>query len=450
MKIIVLCLSTLITFCSFAQSQQDKLHQIAIAPSAERIEKDIARLVSFGTRHTLSETESESRGIGAARRWIKSEFENISAECGGCLEVYFQADTIKGEKRIPDPVEVVNVIAIQRGTSDPNRYVIMSGDIDSRVTDVMDAKSDSPGANDNASGVAGTLEAARILSQYQFEGSIVYAALSGEEQGLFGGKIMAAAAQKDQWRIKAVLNNDMIGNIQGVNGVINNTTARIFAEGTRMTETEREATLRRFTGGEVDSPSRNLARYIDRIADDYVPNLDTMVIYRLDRFRRGGHHRPFNDLGYPGIRIMETNENYTRQHQDLRTEDGIKYGDTIDGVNFEYAAKLTALNAVSLASMSWAPAPPADVSIAGAVSPDTTLSWRALAAEQNPQLAGYKVYWRYTDAPQWQFSRFVGNVSEYTLQNVVIDNYFFGVASVNKDGLESPVVFPGAAGSFGE
>ncbi|MBE1298394.1 MAG: M20/M25/M40 family metallo-hydrolase [Alteromonadaceae bacterium] len=430
--------------------QVNALHHIAAAPSAQNIERDITKLVSFGTRHTMSETESDTRGIGAARRWIKSEFDAISKACGGCLEVFYQIDIIEGESRIPDPVEIVNVIAIQRGQTDPDRYVIMSGDIDSRVTDVMDAVSDSPGANDNASGVAGTLEAARVLSKYQFNGSIVYAALSGEEQGLFGGKIMAAQALHDNWRIKAVLNNDMIGNIEGVNGVINNTTARIFAEGTRVTETPQEARLRRFTGGEVDSPSRNLARYIDKVADDYIENLDTMVIYRLDRFRRGGHHRPFNDLGFPGVRIMETNENYYRQHENIRVENGIKYGDTLDGVNFPYAAKLTALNAVSLAAMAWAPSPPANVQIKGAVSPSTTLNWDALSKEQNPQLKGYKIYWRYTDAPQWQFSREVGNVTEFTLENVVIDNYFFGVASVNQQGIESPVVYPGAAGAFGE
>ena len=457
MKKITLPLAVAALLCSatsfsaeLAYTDQARLHDIVADVSAERIEKDIRKLVGFGTRHTLSDTKSDTRGIGAARRWIKQEFEKISAACGNCLEVYYQSATISGEKRIPDATEVVSVIAIQRGITDPGRYVIMSGDIDSRVSDVMDATSDSPGANDNASGVAGTLEAARVLSQYRFNGSIVYAALSGEEQGLFGGRIMAEQAQKDGWRIKAVLNNDMIGNIEGINGVINNTTARIFAEGTRQTETERDARVRRFTGGEVDSPSRNLARYIDLIADRYIENLDTMVIYRLDRFGRGGHHRPFNDLGYPGVRIMETNENYNRQHQDLRTEDGIKYGDTIDGVNFDYAAKLTALNATSLASMAWAPNPPINVSIKGAVQPSTTLSWDALDAKQNPHLAGYKIYWRYTDAPQWQFSRFVGDVTSFTLDNVVIDNYFFGVASVSKDGFESPVVFPGAAGAFGE
>jgi hypothetical protein len=431
-----------------APTAAPKLHAIAAAPSPARIEADIRKLVSFGTRHTLSETESESRGIGAARRWIFAEFERISRDCGGCLEVRYVSDTVSGETRIPDPVEVVSVIAVQRGTADPGRYVIMSGDIDSRVSDVMDFTSDSPGANDNASGVAGTLEAARVLSKYRFPGSIVYAALAGEEQGLFGGKILAEHAKSEGWRIEAVLNNDMIGNIAGINGVVDNTTARVFAEGTRATETPEEARIRRFTGGEVDSPTRNLARYIDRMAA-YVPNLDTMMVYRLDRFGRGGHHRPFNDLGYPAVRIMETNEHYDRQHQDLRTEDGRVYGDTIDGVDFDYAAKLTALNAVSLAGMAWAPPPPADVTIQGAVSPDTTLKWSRPPAAQAPNLAGYRVYWRLTTEPQWTRSVYVGDVTEHTLENIVIDNYFFGVAAVAKDGTESPVVFPGAAGSFG-
>lgn len=450
--IVLLGLGAATSFSSNAQNavsydDQKALHDIVKAVEADNIEKDIRKLVSFGTRHTLSETESDTRGIGAARRWIYAEFERISAACGDCLEVMYVSDVVSGEERIPNPVEVKSVIAIQKGTTDPNRYVLMSGDIDSRVSDVMDATSDSPGANDNASGVAGTLEAARVLSQYEFNGSVVYAALAGEEQGLFGGKILAKKAKDEDWHLTAVLNNDMIGNIEGINGVINNSTARIFAEGTRMDESEREATMRRFYGGEVDSPSRNLARYIDWVADRYVPNLDTMVIYRLDRFGRGGHHRPFNDLGYPGIRIMETNENYNRQHQDLRTEKGIKYGDTIEGVNFDYAAKLTALNAASLASMAWAPRPPAKVEIEGAVTPDTTLSWRP-QSEDDGNIAGYKVYWRLTNAPQWQFSRYVDNVNEYTLENIVIDNYIFGVASVSQEGFESPVVFPGPAGQF--
>lgn len=429
-------------------AEKPELHQIATAPSAARIEADIRKLVSFGTRHTLSSQTDPVRGVGAATRWIHDEFERISRDCGGCLEVRYVSGTVQGEPRIPDPVEVVSVIAIQRGTADPGRYVIMSGDIDSRATDVMDATSDAPGANDNASGVAGTLEAARVLSKYKFPGSIVYAALSGEEQGLFGGRILAEQAQREGWRITGVLNNDMIGNSAGINGVVDNTTARVFAEGTRATETAEEARLRRFTGGEVDSPTRNLARYIDRMAA-YVPNLDVMMVYRLDRFARGGHHRPFNDLGYPAVRVMETNEHYDRQHQDLRTENGRVYGDTIDGVDFDYAAKLTALNAVSLAGLAWAPPPPANVSIEGAVTADTTLKWTRAPAAQAPNLAGYKLYWRLTTEPQWTHSRWVGDVEAFTLENVVIDNYFFGVSAVAKDGTESPVVFPGAAGSFG-
>ncbi len=437
---------------AFAQRMTpEELHKIGQAPSAERIESDIRKLVSFGTRHTLSDTTSDTRGIGAARRWIKAEFERISADCGGCLEVFYVSDYVEGERRIPNRTNIVNVVAIQRGYADPNRFVMMSGDIDSRVSDPLDSTSDSPGANDNASGMAGTIEAARVLTQYEFPGSIMYVGLSGEEQGLFGGQILAEYALKQGWRIKAVLNNDMIGNIKGINGVINNTTARVFSEGTRAVETEREARIRRFTGGEVDSPSRNVARYVDKMADLYIPNLDVMMIYRLDRFGRGGHHRPFNDAGIPGVRIMETNENYIMQHQDLRTENGIKYGDTIDGVDFDYAAKLTGLNAVVMAGMANAPNPPVNVQIGGAVQPSTTLRWDALDEEQNPQLKGYKIYWRLTDHNQWQWSVFVPKgTTEHTLENIVIDNYLFGVASVSETGFESPVVFPGPAGSFGE
>lgn len=424
------------------------LYDISAAPSPQRIEADVRRLVSFGTRSTLSDTKSATRGIGAATRWIKAEFERISTACGGCLQVVEIADTVTGA-RFPQPTLVTSIIAIQRGQSDPSRYVLMSGDIDSRASDVLDGKSDAPGANDNASGMAGVLEAARILSQRKFQATIVYAALSGEEQGLFGGQILAKKAKAEGWRIEAVLNNDMIGNIAGINGVTDNSTARVFAEGTRANETEEEARQRRATGGEVDSPTRNLARYIDRIADQYIANLDVMMVYRLDRFGRGGHHRPFNDLGYPGVRIMETNENYDRQHQDVRVENGRKYGDVIEGVDFAYAAKLTALNAVTLAALAAAPPPPAGVTIQGAVTPDTTLKWQAPPPAQAPQLAGYKLYWRLTTEPQWSHSRWVGPVTEFTLKNVVIDNYFFGVAAVAHDGTESPVVFPGPAGSFG-
>jgi len=433
-----------------AAQDLERLHTCVAEVSAARLEQDVRTLVGFGTRHTASETESEVRGIGAARRWIQAEFERIGASHGGNLEVFLVARTISGERRLPDPVEVVSVLAIQRGSVDPERYVMMSGDIDSRVSDVMDATSDSPGANDNASGMAGVLEAARVLGAYEFAGSIIYAGLAGEEQGLFGGKIVGDFALEQGWRIKAVLNNDMIGNIAGIDGIVDNHTARVFSEGTRANESAREARQRRFTGGEVDSPSRNLARFIDRQADRYLTDLDVMLIYRLDRFGRGGHHSPFNDLGIPGVRIMEAHEHYDRQHQDLRVENGIHYGDVIEGVNFDYARKLTALNVASLGELAMAPPFPAGVAIQGAVNPSTTLSWKLPSENLRGNLAGYRVHWRLTDAPQWTHSRFVGLTESYTLENLVIDNYCFGVSSVAKDGAESPVVFPGAAGSFGE
>jgi hypothetical protein len=239
----------------------------------------------------------------------------------------------------------------------------------------------------------------------------------------------------------------MIGNTQGQNGVVDNTLARVFSEGVRADETDRMARVRRFTGGEVDSPSRNLARYVDRMADLYVPNLDVMMVYRLDRFGRGGHHRPFNDVGFPAVRIMEANEDYRRQHQDIRTEDGVEYGDVLGEVEFDFAAKLTALNAVTLAGLAWGPPPPAGVEIEGAVRPSTTLKWETIDPAVAPDLAGYRVYWRLTDEPRWRWSEFTTR-PELTLENVVIDNYIFGVASVAESGFESPVVFPGPIGAF--
>ena len=334
---------------------------------------------------------------------------------------------------------MVNVLAVQKGTKFPNRYVIMSGDIDSRVSDVNNFTSDSPGANDNASGMAGTIEAARILSKYKFPVSIIYVGLSGEEQGLYGGKIMARAAKEQGWNIIGVLNNDMIGNTHGIDGVIDNSTFRVFSEAVSMKMTDKQKRGMRYYGGEVDGPSRQLARYIDKITDDYMTNLDAIIIYRLDRFGRGGHHKPFNDEGFTGVRIMETHENYNRQHQDIRVENGIKYGDVIKGVDFDYAAKLTAVNALTLASLASSPKAPQNVMIGGAVQSSTTLQWDVV---KDKDLIGYKIYWRDTTSPQWQKSRFVGKQTKFTLKNIVIDNYFFGVASVGKSGAESLVQFP--------
>ena len=353
-----------------------------------------------------------------------------------------QRTLVKGDPdtRIKQDTWVVNIIAIQKSPDSGNRYILMNGDIDSRASSSTDGTVDAPGANDNASGMAGVLEAARVLSKYQFSANIVYAGLSGEEQGLFGGKHLAQKAKAEGWDIIGVLNNDMIGNIEGIDGVIANNSFRIFSEPVPVTESEEARRRRRFYGGEVDGVSRQLARYVARLTERYMTNLEPIMIYRLDRFGRGGHHRPFNDLGFAGIRIMETHENYNRQHQDIREVNGIKYGDVVEGVNFAYAAKLTAVNAITLASLAWAPPPPKAVKIGGAVQPHTTLAWEKVKADN---VAGYKIYWRDTTAPQWQHSRYVGKVTEFTLKGLVIDNYLFGVASVSPDGHESLVVFPG-------
>jgi hypothetical protein len=421
--------------------ENPRIHEVVAAVSAERMERDIRTLVGFGTRHTMSDTLSATRGIGAARRWIFAEFERISAACGKCLEVRYVSEIVKGDSatRIRQDVNVVNVVAILRGRTDPNRYVLLSGDIDSRVSSALDATSDSPGANDNASGIAAVLEAARVLSRHRPDASIVFAQLSGEEQGLFGGATLARHARAEGWRLDAVINNDMVGNISGITGVVANNTARVFAPGLPPTTTPAELARILRNGGELDTPSRQLARYIDRVADAYLPNLDVEIIYRLDRYGRGGHHTPFFNEGYAAVRLMETHEDYTRQHQDLRTENGVKYGDVLEGVNFAYAASITALDAATLASLAWAPPAPDSVRISGAVQPSPTLRWRAVNAED---LAGYRIYWRKPSEVNWTRSRFVGNVTQYTLANVIIDNYFFGVASVDREGNESLVAFP--------
>ncbi|MBE15764.1 MAG: peptidase M28 [Cytophagaceae bacterium] len=433
--LITLVLTTLTTTAQMDQ----RMYDIIDAVSPERIKEDVKTLANFGTRHTLSDTVSDTRGIGAARRWIKKTFEQTASNCKGCLEVFYQKDLVtKGTNgRIFKDVEVVNVVAIQRGSKYPNRFIIMSGDIDSRISDPTNAVDDAPGANDNASGMAGTLEAARVLSQYSFENSIMYVGLSGEEQGLFGGKGLAAFAKAKGWEIIGILNNDMIGNIQGVDGVIDNRSFRIFSEPVPPTETERQRRARRFYGGEVDGISRQLARHVHKTVQSYMPEMNPMMIYRLDRFGRGGHHRPFNDAGYAGIRIMEAHENYTQQHQDIRTENGIAYGDTFEHVNFGYAAKLTAVNAISLASIAWAPPAPLEVGIGGIVQPSAKFEWTAVDGA-----VGYKIYWRDTTSPTWDHSRYVGDVTQYTLEGIVVDNFFFGVAAVGPDGHESMVTFP--------
>lgn len=403
----------------------------------------IERMVSFGTRHTLSDQISDTRGIGAARRWVESEFRKMSAECGNCLEVVTVQDMVTSPPRVPNPTLIANAVAIQRGTTDPKRVIIIQGHLDSRVTDVMNFTADAPGANDDASGVAAVMESARILSKRKFGATLVFAALSGEEQGLHGGRILANYAKAQGWEVLGVLNNDIVGNSHGMAAHIDDR-VRVFSEGVRSNEIDTIAAARRSVGGEVDAPSRNLARYMDGIAQQHLPGFDVSMIYRRDRFGRGGDQVPMVEAGFPAVRVTEAAEHYHRQHQDLRTEDGVVYGDTIDGVDFPYLARVTKLNAMTMAALASAPRPPREVKVDGAVSANTKVSWTA-----SEGAASYVIWWRDTTSPVWQHSRTVAaSETTATLERVVIDDWFFGVQAVSADGFASPVQFAGVVGAF--
>ncbi|MDB5480248.1 MAG: leucine aminopeptidase [Caulobacteraceae bacterium] len=427
-----------------AEVPHPELAAIAGSVNPEGLRETIERLADFGTRHTLSDTVSTTRGIGAARRWAKSRFEAIGALCRGCLVVDTPEHTVSGP-RIPTPAVVQDVIAIQPGTTDPDRVVIISGHIDSRNSNILDSTHDAPGANDDASGVAAVLEAARILSSRRFAATVVYAVLSGEEQGLYGGKLLADYARIRRWRVEAVLNNDIIGGTHGQDGRVVDNEVRVFSEGTRADETSAEAVDRRRSGAEADTPSREIARFMRGLAEAYTPSLRVRMILRSDRFGRGGDQLPMQEAGYPAVRITEADENYTRQHQDVRVEGGVAYGDVIAGVDFPYLAKVTALNTVTLAALASAPPPPDDLKLAGAVSADTSLSWAPA-----PGASDYRVWWRETTDPQWREdqSLLTGGATTMTLKGINIDDYFFGVSSRTADGWESPVEFPGPAGAF--
>ena len=464
-------LSCLLLVGAAPPSPDARLRAIIAPVSQAQLRHTIETLVSFGTRHTLSSQTGPKRGIGAALSWAESEFNRYSADCGNCLTVARTSETFSGD-RLPSSTKITDIFAIQRGTERPNDVVIIQGHIDSRVSDPMNATSDAPGANDDGSGTAAVLEAARVLSKHKFPGTIVYATLMGEEQGLYGGKTLANYAKAQGWNVVTVLNNDIIGNSCGSDGVCDSTHARALSEGPRSQGQEELAKATHSLGGENDSPSRNISRYLDSLADRLRIGLDVRQIWRTDRFGRGGDHIPFLEMGYPAARISVAVENYNWQHQDLRTENGIKYGDTIDHVDFAYLAKMTKLNVAALASIASAPPPPAP-KVEGAVSADTTVTW--------PEVAGassYKVWWRRTDATNWETSRVVTRAdrshcglaehtkfdidqkadtitSEFTfppckivLPHIRVDDWVFGVSSVSKDGFESPVASAVPGGAF--
>ncbi|UIJ44970.1 M28 family metallopeptidase [Sphingomonas cannabina] len=409
------------------------------APSPERLKASVEKLVSFGTRHTLSSSTDPRRGIGAARRWAAGEFERIGKGCGGCLHVETIEKVFTGP-RAPDGVNIVDVLGVQQG-SEPGRVVIVQGHIDSRVSDVMDATSDAPGANDDASGVALVLEAARILSKEKFRATIIYAALSGEEQGLFGGQLLAETTKARGWKVDAVLNNDIVGNTIGQNGQRVADRVRVFSEGIRTAEDLPAQRARRGNGGEDDGPSRALAKAIDGVAATLPGGLDAFLVRRPDRFGRGGDHEPFLKLGYPAVRFSVGIENYTQQHQNLRTENGIAYGDTVDKMDFPYLAKVTAINVATIARLAGAPSAPEEVVIGGALSSDTDVRWKPVAGA-----ARYRVHVRRNDAQDWQRAVDVaGGETGTKLKDVIVDDVFVGVSAVAEGGAESLVTFAGRA-----
>ena len=407
------------------------------APDPARLKASVEKLVSFGTRHTLSSPTDPKRGIGAARRWAAAELAAIGKACGGCITVE-TIERVFTAPRIPNGANVVDVLGVQPG-SEPGRVVIVQAHIDSRVSDVMDFTSDAPGANDDASGVALVLEAARILSREKFRATIIYAALSGEEQGLLGGTLLAETAKARGWTVSAVLNNDIVGNTIGQDGTRVADRVRVFSEGIRISEDLAQQATRRGNGGEDDGPSRALAKAIDGIAATIPGGLDVFVDRRPDRFGRGGDHEPFLRLGYPAVRFSVGIENYDQQHQDLRTENGRVYGDTIDKMDFPYLAKVTAINIATIARLASAPAAPETVSLSGAVSSDTTVRWSAV-----PGAATYRVHYRRNDAQNWQQHVDVpGDRTEAVLKGTIVDDTFVGVSALAADGSESVVTFGG-------
>jgi hypothetical protein len=438
-----ICLSS----ASFSQTgivKQDPLiSRMVDEVSAKNIESSIRKLVSFNTRHTLSDTVSKKTGIGAARNWIKAEMEQYAKESGGRLKVEFDTFTQPSDgRRVTAPTLMKNVLAILPGT-DPadNRVYIVSGHYDSRASDVMDSKITAPGANDDASGTAATMELARVMSKQKFNCTLIFVAMVGEEQGLYGSTNLAKKAKELNWNVAGMITNDIVGNTYGMETAIkDNRSVRVFSEGVPAGETTQAAAARASTGTENDNGARQFARYLKEVGERYVDQLDVKLIYRRDRYLRGGDHTPFSQQGFSAIRITEMNENFERQHQDLRTEKGINYGDTPDFVDYNYTQKIARLNLATLANLALAPQQPENVGVlTSGLTNRTSLKWEAPKGEKP---VGYYIVMRETSSPVWEKKFFVTG-TESTL-NYSKDNYFFGVQAVDADGHESMVVIPKA------
>ncbi len=435
-----LCVSVINAFAQKVDKPNKDVQKILKKVSAKKIEEYNRKLVSFGTRNTNSAQDDPKRGIGAARDWIYEEFKRISADCNGCLEVEKQTYLQEKARRIPEPINITNVIATLKGTKNPDRIYIVSAHYDSMCGDSRDGECDAPGANDDGSGTAAVIEMARIMTKYKFDATIMFMTVAGEEQGLYGARHFVKEAVKNKMDIEAMFTNDIIGGAMKFKDRPDRNIVRVFAEGVPSNETERQARLRRSVGGENDSDTRQLGRYIYQIARQYSPKFGVRVIYRRDRYLRGGDHIPFLENGFAAVRFTEPHEDYDRQHQNVRTENGKDYGDLPDFIDFKYIANVTKINVATLASLANAPAKPKRVGIdITRLTNDTDLKWQA---NTEVDLAGYEIVWRRTTEPFWTDSKFVGNVTKYTMPDMSKDNYFFGVRAVDKNGFKSPVVFP--------
>ena len=429
----------------FAQTsikRDAEIEQMVKEISPDSLRSYITSLVAFGTRNTLSTQTNNQRGIGAARNWVLNKFNLFALQSNGRLTAFIDTTTLQPDKRrIDTTILLGNVVATLKGT-DPNdkRIFIISGHLDNMRTNVLDRINDAPGANDDGSGTAAVLECARIMSKHNFPATIIFVAVSGEEQGLLGAYFMANKARKENWSIEAVLNNDIMGsNNSNETNIINNTKVRVFSEGLPAYELDKNAKAIRQLGLENDGRSRQLARYVKETGERYVDNIEVVLVYRNDRFLRGGDHTAYVENGFAAVRITEMNENYTHQHQDVRKENGIQYGDLPEFVDYEYLRKNTALNLSNLANLAKAPAAPEEVKIDVKKLGNTSyLYWKAPASGK---AKGYYVMMRETTSALWQ-KKFYTASTEITLPYSK-DNYFFAVQSVNEDGNESLPVVPG-------
>ncbi len=410
--------------------------------SAERIEATVRTLAGFGTRHTLSDQDHPTRGIGAARRWIKGELDKYAADSGGRLVVEEDSFIQEPVRRVPRPTRLVNLVAILPGDqpASRDRWIVVSGHYDSIPRPLSDAEADAPGANDDASGTAISMELARVMSRHHFDATLVFLAVPGEEQGLLGAAHWAAKAKAEGRNIEAMITDDIVGNTQGGNGARDNRRIRVFSEGVPVAETEAQAKVRRAVGGENDGPSRQLARYIKEVAELYQPDFEVTLVFRRDRYGRGGDHSPFNEHGYAAVRLTEPNEDFDRQHQRVEVKDGVPFGDVVERVDFPYVCRVARVNASLMASLALAPAPPAEPRFGTARQEyDTRMSWKR---GDEPDLAGYRVLWRPTHLPFWTRRLDLGDVAEAVVKGLSKDDLFFAVQAVDRDGNASLPAFP--------